>query len=132
MAVRVEVWRGGIVESRHEVSVAVADGSGRIRARAGDVDLVAFARSAIKPIQALPLVEDGIADRYGFTEEELALACASHNGEPMHVAAARSMLNRIGLSEEALGCGADRPFGDAAARALAASGEKPRRIHNNC
>ena len=132
MAVRVEVWRGSIVESRHEVSVAVADGTGRIRARAGNPDLVVFARSSIKPIQALPLIEDGIADRFGFTDDELALACASHNGEPSHVAVARSMLNRIGLSEESLGCGADRPFGDAAARALAATGEKPRRIHNNC
>jgi L-asparaginase II len=132
VAVRVEVWRGGIVESRHEVSVAVADGAGRLRAKAGDPDLVVFARSSIKPIQALPLVEDGIADRFGLSDDELALVCASHNGEPMHVAVARSILNRIGQSEESLGCGADRPFGDAAARALAASGEKPRRIHNNC
>ncbi len=132
MAVKVEVWRGAIVESRHVVSVAVADGAGRIRARAGDADLVAFARSAIKPIQALPLVEDGIADRYGLTDDELALVCASHNGEPAHVAVARSILSRIGVSEEQLGCGPDRPFGDAAARALAATGEKPRRIHNNC
>ena len=132
MAVRVEVWRGAIVESRHEVSVAVAGADGRLRACAGDAELIVFARSAIKPIQALPLVEDGIADRYGFTDEELALACASHNGEPSHVAVARSMLNRIGVSEEQLGCGPDRPFGEAAARALAATGEKPRRIHNNC
>ena len=132
MAVTVEVWRGSIVESRHEVSVVVADGEGRIRAAAGDRERVVFARSAIKPIQALPLVEDGIADRFGITGDELALVCASHNGEPEHVAAARSILSRIGMSEEALGCGADRPFGEAAARALAATGEKPRRIHNNC
>ena len=132
MAVTVEVWRGSIVESRHDVSVVVADGDGRIRAAAGDPERVVFARSAIKPIQALPLVEEGIADRYGITDEELALVCASHNGEPAHVAAARSILSRIGVSEEALGCGADRPFGDAAARALVAAGEKPRRIHNNC
>ena len=132
MAVRVEVWRGAIVESRHEVSVAVADGEGRLRATAGDTALTVFARSSIKPLQALPLVEDGIADRYGMTDEELALVCASHNGEPAHVAVARSILGRIGVSEESLGCGPDRPFGDAAARALAAAGEKPRRIHNNC
>ena len=132
MAVRVEVWRGNIVESRHEVSVAVADGAGRMRAQAGDPGLLVFARSSIKPIQALPLVEDGIADRYGLTDDEIALVCASHNGEPMHVATARSILSRIGVSEETLGCGADRPFGDAAARALTAAGEKPRRIHNNC
>ncbi|HUF13125.1 MAG TPA: asparaginase [Longimicrobiales bacterium] len=132
MAVRVEVWRGAIVESRHQVSVAVADGEGRMRAHAGDPDLVVFARSSIKPLQAVPLVEDGIADRFGLTEEELALVCASHSGEPAHVAVARSILARIGVSEEALGCGADRPFGEAAARALAAVGEQPGRIHNNC
>jgi L-asparaginase II len=132
VAVRVEVWRGGIVESRHEVSVAVADGAGRIRARAGDAELVVFARSAIKPIQALPLVEEGIADRYGLGEEELALVCASHNGEPAHVAVARSILSRIGVAEESLGCGADRPFGEAADRALMEAGEQPGRIHNNC
>lgn len=132
MAVSVEVWRGAIVESRHQISVAVADGEGRMRAHAGDPDLVVFARSSIKPLQAAPLVEDGIADRFGLTEEELALVCASHNGEPAHVAVARSILARIGVAEEALGCGADRPFGEAAARALAAAGERPRRIHNNC
>ena len=132
MGVTVEVWRGSLVESRHRVSVAVADAAGELRASAGDASLVVFARSAIKPLQALPLVEDGIADRFGLTEGELALVCASHNGEPAHVAAARSILRRIGVAEEALGCGADRPFGDAAARALAARGEKPLRIHNNC
>lgn len=132
MAVTVEVWRGSLVESRHDVSVAVADGTGELRAWAGDPALVVFARSSIKPLQALPLVEDGIADRYGLTEEELALVCASHDGEPMHVALARSILRRIGMSEDALGCGPDRPMGVAAARALAESGEKPLRVHNNC
>ena len=132
MAVRVEVWRGGIVESRHEVSVAVADGAGRLRASAGDPDLVVFARSAIKPLQALPLVEDGVVERYGLTDEELALVCASHNGAPTHVAAARSILRRIGVPEESLACGPDRPFGEEASQALDASGERPGRIHNNC
>lgn len=132
MAVRVEVWRGGIVESRHEVSAAVADGSGQLRAQSGDPNLVVFARSAIKPLQALPLAEDGLVDRFGLTDEELALVCASHNGEPMHVAAARSILSRIGVSEESLGCGPDRPYGAAAAQALDEAGETPGRVHNNC
>lgn len=128
----VEVWRGPVVESRHDVSVAVADGAGGLRAWAGDPALVVFARSAIKPLQALPLVEDGIADRFGLTDEELALVCASHSGTPAHVAATRSILRRIGVAEEALGCGADPPLGEAAARALMARGEKPLRVHNNC
>ncbi len=129
---RVEVWRGGIVESVHEVSVAVADASGRLRASAGDPALVAFARSAVKPFQALPLVEEGVADRLGFTAEELALCCASHSGEARHVAAARSLLRKVGAGEEALACGPHPPLGRAAAAELERRGEAPGRIHNNC
>jgi L-asparaginase II len=69
----VEVWRGSFVESRHRVSVAVVDAQGSLRAKAGDADAITFARSAVKPIQALPLVEDGVADRYELTEPELAI-----------------------------------------------------------
>ncbi|HEU5210449.1 MAG TPA: asparaginase, partial [Longimicrobiales bacterium] len=77
---RVEVRRGAVVESRHAVSIAVADGEGVLRATAGDAELVTFARSAIKPLQALPLVDDGVAETFGFGAAELALACASHSG----------------------------------------------------
>ena len=75
---RVEQLRGGVVEAVHDVHAAVLDAGGRLVARAGDPDLVTFWRSAGKPIQALPLVEDGVADRFAFTSEELALVCASH------------------------------------------------------
>ena len=130
---RVEVTRGGRVESVHGVDVAVArDGGGRLAARAGSPDRVVFARSAVKPFQALPLVEDGVLARYGLGPEALALACASHSGEPRHVAVARSMLEAIGLPESALACGPHPPFDDGAANALRAAGEKPGRIHNNC
>jgi L-asparaginase II len=128
----VEVWRGPIVESRHKVNIAVVDGEGRLRAFAGDPEMVTFARSAIKPMQALPLVEDEVADRYEFTEAELALACASHNGEQRHVELARSMLRKIGADESALACGAHAPLGKRAATALAETGGKFSRIHNNC
>ena len=128
----VEAWRGESVESTHEVSVAVVDASGQLRAYAGEPDRPAFARSAIKPLQALPLVEDGVVERFGITEEELALCCASHSGEPRHVELARSLLRRIGAGEEALACGGHWPFHEASARVLREAGERPSRLHNNC
>lgn len=128
----VEVWRGESVESVHQVSVAVADAEGVLRAWAGEPDRPAFARSAIKPMQALPLVEDGAVERFGITEEELALCCASHSGEPPHVELALALLRRIGAGEEALACGAHWPFHEVTARAMRAHGRRPTRVHNNC
>src|SRR5205085_1429947 len=93
---RVEQLRGGVVEAVHDVHAAVLDAGGRLVARAGDPDLVTFWRSAGKPIQALPLVEDGVADRFAFTSEELALVCASHSSEPGQVARVRELLGKIG------------------------------------
>src|SRR5258705_6261043 len=80
----VEVTRGSIVESRHRGHVAAVDGSGKLVAYLGNPDTVTYLRSSAKPFQAIPLVSTGAADRFGFTEKELALACASHNGEPIH------------------------------------------------
>lgn len=129
---RVEVIRGERVESVHEVDVAVAGATGAIVAFAGDPDVVVFARSALKPFQALPLVQDGVADRYGLTAEELAICCGSHSGEPHHVEVARSILARIDVGEDALACGPHRPFNREAAGALSREGREPGRLHNNC
>ena len=129
---RVEVWRGAQVESVHRVSVAVCACDGQLRAHAGDPELNILARSAVKPLQALPLVEDGVADQFGLTPAELALCCASHSGEPRHIELAESILRKIGASEEALACGPHAPFHEPSARALRAAGSEPRRIHNNC
>ncbi|MDX1674682.1 MAG: asparaginase, partial [Longimicrobiales bacterium] len=129
--VRVEVMRGGVIESVHDVDVAVVR-AGEVVACAGDVDRSAFVRSAVKPFQALPLVEDGVMERFGLGPEELALACASHSGEPGHVDVARSTLRKVGVPESALACGAHPPFDDDARRRLEAAGEEPGRIHNNC
>ncbi len=107
---RVEATRSGVVESVHRVSVAVADATGRVVAASGDPALVTWWRSAAKPFQALPMVADGAWDRFGFDEEALALACASHSSEPVHVALARRMLGRLGLGEEALACGPHVPL----------------------
>jgi L-asparaginase II len=128
----VEVRRGSLIESRHEVVVAVAGADGAALLEAGDTGAVVLARSAIKAMQALPLVEDGVAERFGLSDAELALACASHSGEARHVAAAVSMLSRIGADASLLACGAHVPLGRAARTALRERGEKPGRIHNNC
>src|SRR5262245_35008247 len=97
--VLVEVLRGGRVESRHTGAVAVVDADGKPVLTIGDVERPVFPRSAVKSIQALPLVESGAADACGFGNKELALACASHTGEGAHVALASAMLGKAGLDE---------------------------------
>ena len=128
----VEVARGALVESRHRGSVSVVDADGAAVLSLGDVDRRVFPRSAVKALQAMPLVESGIAEAYSLTDEEIALACASHSGEPEHVAAAQSMLAKAGLDEACLECGVHWPMGEAANRALAAKGQGPSALHNNC
>ncbi|MDP2955149.1 MAG: asparaginase [Longimicrobiales bacterium] len=128
----IEVVRGGIVESRHQVHVAVADAGGNLVAWAGETGLDTFYRSAAKPFQALPLVEEGVVERLGFTEEELALCCASHEGQEEHVAGTRSILAKAGLDESALRCGPHLPFSEASSRALLRGGGEARAVHNNC
>jgi L-asparaginase II len=130
--VLVEVLRGEAVESRHTGAVAAVDADGRKVLALGDVKRRVYPRSAIKAIQALPLVESGAADRYGFGPEELALACASHSGEPGHVTVVERMLARLGLDESALKCGIHWPIHQASAQALARAGGMARAVHNNC
>ena len=130
--VRVEVLRGDRIESVHAVDLAVVGPGGEALVASGDVVTPVFARSAIKAFQAVPLVEDGVMERFGLTEEELALCCASHSGEPRHVALAGSILAKVGLTEAALACGPHEPFDEAATRALRESGGTPTRVHNNC
>src|SRR5687768_8810101 len=130
--VGVEVWRDGRVESWHRVRACVADAAGRVVLAVGDGDEPVFPRSAVKPFQALALVESGAADAYGVSAAELALACASHGGEPEHVALVEGWLRRLGLDETALACGPHPPSYTPAAAALIRSGAAPRRVHNNC
>src|SRR5262249_53757318 len=99
--VLVEVLRGALVESAHRGAVCVADADGATVLALGDVEQPVFPRSAVKGLQALPLVETGAAERYGLGDEELAIACGSHGGEPEHVAVAERMLARAGLDAAA-------------------------------
>jgi L-asparaginase II len=128
----IEVRRGGHVESAHSGAVAVVDAGGATRIAIGDVDRPVFPRSAVKALQALPLVAGGAADALQLTAAELALACASHAGEPQHVATAAGMLAKAGVDERALECGTHWPSGEAAARALVREGRLPGALHNNC
>jgi L-asparaginase II len=130
--VLVEITRGTLVESRHRGAVAIVDGMGKTVLALGDVDSPVFPRSAVKALQALPLIESGIADHYGLSEAELALAIASHSGEPEHAATAAAILNKAGRDAACLECGAHWPMSETAARALAGRGEKPTALHNNC
>jgi L-asparaginase II len=128
----VEVTRGPAIESVHAVAACAVDARGRVALALGDVDAPIFLRSSAKPFIAAAIVASGAAAHYAFDDRELAVICASHNGEAFHVAAVRGILQKIGLAESALRCGAHPPAYEPAAAQLAAAGEAPGAIHNNC
>jgi L-asparaginase II len=128
----VEVRRGPIIESRHRGHVIAVDGDGTVIASLGAPEMITYLRSSAKPFQALPLLLSGAADRFGFSEQELALACASHNGEPIHVEAAASMLRKIGLAPSDLKCGVHWPFSSEVVQELRERRLQPNVLHNNC
>jgi L-asparaginase II len=116
---RVETTRGELVESVHRVAVAVVDSGGVLRAASGAPETVTWWRSAAKPFQALPLVQDGAADHFAFSAEELALACASHSSEPRHLSIVSHLMARLELSDVELACGVHPPLSPAVAQAVA-------------
>jgi L-asparaginase II len=128
----VAVRRGPMVESVHRGRLVFCDPEGNVLDATGDPEAYVYARSSAKPFQALPLVLSGAADAYGLTDEELAVACASHNAEGPHLAAVRSLLAKAGLSEDDLQSGAHPPMHGPEADGLTRSGVKPRPIHGNC
>jgi L-asparaginase II len=130
--VLVEVTRGGLVESIHRGSVAVSDAKGRLAVRIGDVEKPVFPRSALKPIQAMTLVESGAAEAFRLSEEELALACASHSGEPMHTERILAWLDRIDCAVAHLACGPQRPGHEPTATKMIREGVRWSELHNNC
>ncbi len=130
--VLVEVTRGTRVESRHRGTVAVSDASGRLVLALGNVDAAIFPRSAVKAFQALPLLESGAADQYGLSADEIALAVASHSGEQVHAKTSASMLAKAGRDPACLECGVQWPTNETVAREMAARGETPTALNNNC
>ncbi len=130
--VLVEATRNNRVESWHRGAIAVVDANGKVQSSIGDTARPIYPRSAVKALQALMLVESGAADRYGFGNAELALACASHNGEPRHVETVAKMLAAAGRSEADLECGT-HPLGRReVAEALVRAGKVPTPLHHNC
>ncbi len=127
-----EVMRGGMVESWHRASLAVVDAAGHVVLSAGNIEAPVYGRSAIKPLQALPLIESGAAEAFDLSDAEVALACASHSGEARHVDTVAAWLKRMGCSADDLECGAHLPYNEAAMIALLRSGAEPSTLHNNC
>ncbi len=128
----VAVTRGEMVESRHLGTIAVADTAGGMLASLGDAGRVVYARSAAKLLQVIPLVAAGAAERYGFTDSELAVACASHNGESEHIEAVSSLLGKLGLDAAKLQCGPHAPYHAPSAEQILRRGERFTSLHNNC
>lgn len=128
----VEQTRGPLVENIYRGDAAIVDGSGRLLYQVGDAAKVSFWRSSAKPIQAMPLVMTGAAERFGFGAEHLAVFCASHNGEKVHTQTILDAMRLAGLTPDQLRCGVHNPFDSETLQAMADAGEQPGTVHNNC
>lgn len=128
----VEITRGGFVESRHRGACAVVDATGNVLRVWGDVDALVYPRSALKPLQALALIETGAADRFELSDQEIALACASHNSETFHVERVTAWLARVGLTVDDLECGVGESISLDVTKAMSRADESFSRAHNNC
>ncbi len=128
----IEATRNGLTERIHTGNVAVVDAAGRIRYYAGNPHGVTFMRSAAKPLQALSVVETGTAENFDFTDRELAVACASHAGQPEHLEAVRGILEKAGLDEDLLECGSHPPGHRPSRESLYREGNEPTNVHSNC
>ena len=128
----VVVTRGADIESRHRVHAAIVDETGALIGAARDPSYVTLWRSCAKPFQVMPLLESGGFDSLGWGDDQLALACASHGGEPEHIVLAEAMLSDIGMEEGDLACGPHEPLSTRGVRMLRESGARPTRLHNNC
>jgi L-asparaginase II len=128
----VEVTRGELVESSHRVVACGCDARGRVILEYGDIHAPVYLRSTAKPFIAAAAVAAGARDAFGLNDREIAIMAASHSGQLFHLNAVRSLLKKIGMSEDALQCGAHLPYNEQAAQAMLRRGEAPRAIHNNC
>ncbi|GHI00662.1 asparaginase [Neobacillus kokaensis] len=128
----VNVTRGNLIESSHKGHIAVVDAKGQLLYYAGDPNAVIFARSSMKPIQAIPVVETGAADHYEFSDADLSICCASHNGENMHTDRVVSMLSRAGMEDVCLKCGTHIPRWQDTYKELILAGKDVTPLYNNC
>jgi len=128
----VEVRRGSIVEAHHHGSIVAVEPDGHVVARLGDESMIVSTRSVIKPIQAIPVITSGAADRFNISSREMAVICASHDGERSHTDAVADILRRLGLDHSALLCGAHRPYSEETAAMLDCDGNSFNALHNNC
>jgi L-asparaginase II len=127
-----DVYRGDLIESYHLGDIAVVNAQNEIVSELGDGSKITYWRSAAKPIQALPILTSGAAEKYNLTDKEIAVMCASHSGEEEHVEVVQGILDKIGLDQSALLCGTHRPFSKKSANYLCESGDKPTELYNNC
>lgn len=127
-----EVTRGNIVESVHYGSIAVVDTNGKLISSYGDPKAVAFLRSSGKPFQALPFVERGGVEYFGFTPRELSISCASHEGSDLHVQTVEGIQKKIGIEEGTLQCGVHMPGDVEAFKSLILNHRQPTQNQNNC
>lgn len=130
--VLIEIWRGEHVESQHRGAWVMTDAAGTVLESVGSARAPIFARSSVKSLQALPLLETGAAARFGYTDADVALALASHNAEACHTEGVAAILARLGLSAADLQCGAQAPGDPDARNRLRDAREKPTALHNNC
>lgn len=128
----VEVQRAGLKESAHNGFIVVVDDSGRVLHAIGNPNEIVFARSAAKPLQALAILDYGAIEKYGFHAEEIALMCASHNGESLHVNAVNKMLDKMDLTDSDLTCGIHMPFHRATTDEMTRMQMAATTLHNNC
>ncbi|MCD9147161.1 asparaginase [Pseudophaeobacter flagellatus] len=127
-----EIWRGSLLESLHLGHAVVCDDSGQIVRSWGDPDAVIYPRSSSKMIQALPLITSGAAAKYGLSTEQLALACASHNGAHIHTDRVNDWLSQLGLDDDDFRCGPQEPADLPARDELIKNDASPCQVHNNC
>lgn len=127
-----EIWRGPFLESLHLGHAVICDDTGQVVRSWGDPDALIYPRSSAKMIQALPLLTSGAADKYGLTSEQLALACASHNGAHIHTSRVNSWLGQLGLGDDDFRCGPQMPDDKPAMHDLIKTDTSPCQVHNNC
>jgi L-asparaginase II len=125
-------YRGGIIENRHRISIAVVNSENKLVASSGNPELLAHLRSSAKPFQVQALFQTGADKKFNFTDKEIALACASHSGTLEHTNVAKGMLDKLGLSESHLACGIHWPVSKEERARLEQTNEKPSTLHNNC